>query len=400
MVTPLENDQYGQRFFDQLKAVFGRFRDSDLQRAFESAHPIQCSELINQKGEWRPVAFFNENRELGSWYRQSFEQVRHDVSAYLFKGTCRGKHAALQLTTKYPVVESLEAYQHGSISIDDVEINVNPPVRTSFDSESHAYVFDLPYLFFVRYQRLAKIYSLEPSQLTDQYATDVLDHWECKSVKDQAVTYQFLICRATLVSRDKRVSGLGSGFGASAYWILSDGREAGSTVKLTYNDADNVTHLIEGSRAADDSEGQDTAEWEPPDSTEKILDLVNDELRVLFSEAWKGKIGSAQFISGQHLTSLPSSYAVPGVDYCSWLPKAAAVSDLLINPQDNSFRYSLTPEEQNPPSSAVKLKVNTREGRELASLTCVFANESNLSNIMFGRWESILGEFLKVEVRH
>src|SRR5215471_9949961 len=60
MVTPLdENDQYGQRFFDQLKAVFGRFRDSDLQRAFESAHPIQCSEVINQKGEWRPVAFFN-----------------------------------------------------------------------------------------------------------------------------------------------------------------------------------------------------------------------------------------------------------------------------------------------------------------------------------------------------
>ena len=395
-----ENDQYGERFFDQLKAVFGRFRDSDLQRAFENAHSIQCSELINQKGEWRPVAFFNDNRELASWYRQSFEQVRHDVSAYLFKGTCRGQHAALQLTTKYPVVESLEAYQHGSISIDDVEINVNPQVRTSFDSGSHAYVFDLPYLFFVRYQGFAKIYSLEPSQHTDKYATEVLDHWECKSVKDQAVTYQFLICRATILSRDKRLRGLGSGFGASAYWILSDGREAGSTVKLTYNDANNVTHIVEDSRAAVGSEGRDAAEWEPPDSTEKILDIINDELRVQFSEAWKDKIGAAQFISGQHLTNLSSSYAVPGVDYCSWLPKATAVSDLLTNARDSSFRYSLTPGEQNPRSSAIQLKVNTRDGRELASLTCVFANESNLSNIMFGRWESILGEVLKVEVRH
>jgi hypothetical protein len=234
-VTPLdENHQYGQRFFAQLKAVFGRFLDSDLQRAFQTAHPIECSELINQKGEWRPVAFFNDKRELGSWYRQSFEQVRHDVSAYLFKGTCRGKQGALELTTKYPVVETVEAYQHGSISIDDLEINVNSPVRTSFDSESHAYVFDLPYLFFVRYQGLAKIYSLEPSQLTDKYATDVLDHWECKSVKDQGVTYQFLICRATIVSRDKRLRERGSGFGASAYWILSDGREAVSTVKLKF----------------------------------------------------------------------------------------------------------------------------------------------------------------------
>src|SRR4030095_11608245 len=62
------NDNAGDsetKFFDQLRSLFGRFRDGDLDRAFESAQPIQCSELISDNGEWRPVAFFNEDRRLG-----------------------------------------------------------------------------------------------------------------------------------------------------------------------------------------------------------------------------------------------------------------------------------------------------------------------------------------------
>jgi hypothetical protein len=68
----VDETQYGRKFFIQLRGVFGRFRESDLQRAFEKAQPIQCAELINEKGEWRTVAFFNEKRELGDWYRASF----------------------------------------------------------------------------------------------------------------------------------------------------------------------------------------------------------------------------------------------------------------------------------------------------------------------------------------
>src|SRR6478672_5610744 len=63
-LQPSDNGQYGRRFFVQLRGIFGRFRDADLQRVFETAQPIQCSELINDKGEWRTVAFFNEKREL------------------------------------------------------------------------------------------------------------------------------------------------------------------------------------------------------------------------------------------------------------------------------------------------------------------------------------------------
>src|SRR6476660_141657 len=99
-VRPAEEAPYSRRFFAQLRSVFGRFRDTDLQRAFDKAQPIQCSELVNDKGEWRTVAFINEKRELGDWYRSNFEEVRSDLSVYIFKGVCRGEHGPVQLTTK------------------------------------------------------------------------------------------------------------------------------------------------------------------------------------------------------------------------------------------------------------------------------------------------------------
>src|SRR6478735_7812598 len=75
-IPPPENGEFGSKFFTQLSSIFGRFRDGDLQRVFQLADPIQCSELLAGKGEWRPVAFFNENRKLGDWYRSSIEEVR------------------------------------------------------------------------------------------------------------------------------------------------------------------------------------------------------------------------------------------------------------------------------------------------------------------------------------
>src|ERR1051325_6544459 len=108
---------YSRRFFAQLRGVFGRFRDSDLQRAFERAQPIQCSELVNGKGEWRTVAFFNEKRELGDWYRSNFDEVKRDLSVFIFKGVCRGDHGPVQLTTKFPVGETVDAFNSGRIGL-------------------------------------------------------------------------------------------------------------------------------------------------------------------------------------------------------------------------------------------------------------------------------------------
>src|SRR5215470_16174549 len=136
---PDDSQQYGRRFFLQLRAVFGRFRDADLQRVFDTAQPIQCSELVNEPGEWRTVAFFNEKRELGDWYRSNFDEVKNDLSVFIFKGICRGEHGPVQLTTKFPVSESIEAYNQNRIRLEEVPVNVNAAVRMAFDSQSQAY---------------------------------------------------------------------------------------------------------------------------------------------------------------------------------------------------------------------------------------------------------------------
>src|SRR3989442_10509916 len=241
-------ERYDRKFFVQLRGVFGRFRDSDLQRVFGNAQPIQCSELINDEGEWRTVAFFNEKRELGDWYRRDFDEVKKDLAVYIFKGVCRGEHGPVQLTTKFPVTESIEAYNQDRIPLDEVAVNTNAPVRASFDSQTQAYSFDLPYLFLIGEQDRERIYSLDAPRLLDRYryATDVIDHWDCKSVAAENVTYQFLICRTTTLPRDPAVRAQShAAFGASAFFILSDGKEASSNVKLSFNDAGNGDQRVE-----------------------------------------------------------------------------------------------------------------------------------------------------------
>src|SRR4026209_470684 len=100
-LPPAQEAEYGSRFLDQLQKIFGRFRDTDLKRVFQSAQPILCSELVTDKGEWREVAFFNENRKLGDWYRTTLDEIRNDLAVYVFKGACGGRRAAAQLTTKF-----------------------------------------------------------------------------------------------------------------------------------------------------------------------------------------------------------------------------------------------------------------------------------------------------------
>src|SRR5438105_10421272 len=171
-------ERYDRRFFLQLRTVFGRVRDSDLQRVFETARPIQCSELVNEKGEWRTVAFFNEKRELGDWYRTNFDEVKSDLAVFAFKGVCRGDHAPVTVATRFPVRESVDAFNRGKIELDQIEVNENAPIRASFDSQTQAYLFDLPYLFLLNETNNESLYSLEPPQLIDrhQYAKNVIDH--------------------------------------------------------------------------------------------------------------------------------------------------------------------------------------------------------------------------------
>src|SRR5215470_7359088 len=123
-VPPPQEDDYGAKFFDQLRRIFGRFRDADLRRVFDAAGPIPCSELVTDKGEWREVAFFNENRKLGDWHRSSLDEVKNDLAVYIFKGVCRGQRGPVQVITKFPVDESIRAYQERRINFREIEVNI------------------------------------------------------------------------------------------------------------------------------------------------------------------------------------------------------------------------------------------------------------------------------------
>jgi hypothetical protein len=232
-----ESAQYGDRFFEQLGSIFGRFRDTDLQHVFQMARPIRCSDLVMEKGEWRAVGFFNENRKLGDWYRKSLDAVKHDLAVYVFKGSCDGARERLEVTTKFPVHESIDAYEAQKIRFDEIDVNVNAPVKVSYEAKTRAYTFDLPYLFRVPHPDGDVVYSLNPRHLSDRYATNVVNHWECKAVKAEDVTYQFLICRNAVIPVESRQE-KSKTFGAVAYTILSDGKEASSSVKLTFDKPD------------------------------------------------------------------------------------------------------------------------------------------------------------------
>src|SRR5262249_50430680 len=152
------------------------------------------------------------------------DEVRNDLAVYIFKGACGGQRSSVQVTTKFPVDESIKAYQAGRIPFRNIDANVNSPVTAAYDSQSQVYAFDLPYLFRVSDNSGDPIYTLNPRRLSDRYATDVMNRWECKSVSAEDVTYQFLICHTTLVPRNTaQGTGRSVPFGASAYSILSDG---------------------------------------------------------------------------------------------------------------------------------------------------------------------------------
>jgi len=403
-LTPPDEPRYGRRFFLQLRAIFGRFRDSDLQRAFETAQPIQCSELINDDGEWRTVAFFNERRELGDWYRSNFDEVKSDLAVFTFKGVCRGARGPVQLTTKFPVTESLDAYNDRKIEFNDIAVNVNAPVSASFDSQSQAYSFDLPYLFLVSQEGNSSIYSLEAPRLADRYAPEVSDHWDCKSVRSDTVTYHFMICRTTTVGRGRTPRGMNApppAFGASAFFILSDGREASSSVTLSFNDAEDTKRTVpDVSSPVIADEPEPPQKWQLPDSDERIAHFQREEFRIRFSDSWSGKVGSAQVLTGQRMVSLTASNTAADADYCVWFPGGSNLNDVLAADPDKRLQYSMSIRDQDRQSpTSITLDLRSPTGVQTGSLKCVFPRIASAAGITFSRWSAVVGDHLLFEIR-
>ncbi len=411
-IQPLDESAYGSKFFDQLRSIFGVFRNSDLQRAFQAAQPIQCSELVVGKGQWRTVAFFNEDRSLGEWCRNNIEEVKTDLSVYTFKGSCSGDQGAIQVTTEFPVGASIDAYNAGKIPLDQVDVTVNQPVSAIFDPRTQAYTFDLPYLFLINRRTNGNVYSLIAPHQEDSYARDVASRWECKVVRSNDVTYRFLICRTATVPRDPamRNKNRDPSFGSTAYFILSDGMEAQTSVNVSFGD---------GSRAADNTKAatppvaspkrpylsrentiKPVRSWQLPDVRSKIAELGKSELRLRFnSQTWAGKIASTEFLSDQKMSSSLPAKLQESADYCTWHPVATdLVGRLLSNDPDADISYSVETFDKNSLAAAsIVFYMKTRAGNRLGTLQCFFPRAESSASIDIDRWISVVGGHVTLE---
>jgi hypothetical protein len=402
-IPPPQDADFGARFFDQLQRIFGRFRDADLKRVFQSARPIRCADLITDKGEWREVAFFNEDRKLGDWYRTSLEEVKNDLAVYIFKGACGGQRSSVQVTTKFPVEESIKAYEDGRIPFKNIGVNVNAAVTANFDSQSQAYTFDLPYLFRRSDNNGHSVYSLFPNRATDSYATDVTNRWRCKAVAAEDVTYQFLICQADLVPRGPSagVRNESDSFGSAAYSILSDGKEASASVKLSFGDsAESKDQPVKSERVERPPEQPPAPgrTWRQAASSAKLSDLGQGEFRLRFNAAvWKGKIGQSQWIADGMVAS-PAGPSPRNKDYCAWSPRSAGeAARLLDGSKEDSSIYSIGFRKEVQSTSAA-VEIQAESGAAVGVLQCFFAKSQSPSDITVSMWLSVVGQTVEFEV--
>src|SRR5262249_30829456 len=148
----------------------------------------------------------------------------------------------------------------------------------------------------------------------------------------------FLICKTTTLPRIPSLRGRPqqqATFGASAYFILSDGEEASSNVKLTFSDTNDREHEVEDASAATPPVAEANTSWEAPDSDEKILDVLRDEFRIRFAPNWATRIATAQVLYGRQMSSLDSAKPAEGADYCVWLAGSAGSTTRLVGNTDD-----------------------------------------------------------------
>jgi hypothetical protein len=218
----------------------------------------------------------------------------------------------------------------------------------------------------------------------------VIDHWDCKSVTAENVTYQFLLCRTSTLPRNPAErSRARAAFGGSAYFILSDGKEASSSVRLTFDE--HTVEDVSTPPSIDDS--RVPTAWESPDADEKILDVVRDEFRIRFTpDTWKARIGSLQILTGKNIGNLDTMKPAVGADYCMWVPGGSAPSD--------GVGYSVVPHDQDGQTpTSITFKMTTPAGANAGSLQCIFPRVPSASNVAFSRWASIVGPHLTFEIK-
>ena len=133
----------------------------------------------------------------------------------------------------------------------------------------------------------------------------------------------------------------------------------------------------------------------------KLGEIGQNEFRIRFnSQTWANKIGSGQVLSDQKMSTLDAARLPTGVDYCAWRPVSAAqATRALSNEPDAEVTPTLITTDGNRSSPAsVTIDLKTYTGSRIGTLQCFFVRTELADSITVGRWVSIVGGHVNLEI--
>jgi hypothetical protein len=389
-----QNIDFGSKFFDDLRKLFGQLQQSELDLAFRQANSIRCRELISNTGEWKQVGFLNDDRKLGDWHYDSIDEVKKDPTKYVFSGSCVGEQGPVKVVTSFPVQRPDQASGR--------TVRENNPVSMVFDSAADTYVFLLPYLYLERQEAEGSLYTERPPLFSSIPERNVSEEFRCKALTGPELTYRFLICRTRVVNRDRplrandRTVPSKQPLGNAAYQILSDGKEASSSVKLTFGDDVEPKGRVVPEQSAEpvpDVLPRPNQSWVSASPRAKLVDVSQDEFRLIFSAEARARIASPQLLTGQTMPTFVPESAVRGREYCLWQPASTAPFDS----DDALFSLGFSKNAQSLVSAVFTVQALT--GSPIATLQCYFPQSQTPDEITVERWTSIVGRHITLENR-
>lgn len=390
-----QND-FGSKFFEDLRKLFGELQRTDLDRALQRAKPIRCTDLVAARGEWKQVAFFNDDRTLGDWHHSTIDDVRRDLSTFVFSGVCRGQTGPVRISTSFPIEDSIDKAAESKVPLSKIEVRNNNPVSVFFDGRTESYTFQLPYLYLHSKGPSGNLYSLMPPRAASRPETDVAEEFRCKALSDAELTYRFLLCRTSVVdtdARSPREKPSTPTLGSMAYYILSDGREASASVKLTFEDGSTATSAPTTGRVT--ATPPDSG-WQSAAASLRLADVNANEFRLRFNtRAWADRIEKPQMLADQKISDFAAaSKPSNSLEHCVWQP-GRQPSRIATD----SFIYSLSFQKDRQSLTSAIFEIESIDGLQVGSLQCYFPKNPTPADITVGQWLAIVGGHIGLEVR-
>ena len=212
------------------------------------------------------------------------------------------------------------------------------------------------------------------------------------------------MCRTRLIDHDipeaRRTTNQSAG--NSAYYILSDGKEAHSTVKLVFGDVDGDAPNDATKETVPPDAASSSVGWRAAVPTTKLQDVGDEEFRLAFdSDSWKDRIDKNQLLEKEGISPVAESETPDrNKQSCFWRPtRLDEIRDVLNDDAANSVIYVLrfTRNSRSPLTAIFEVENEARQS--MATLQCYFPTSTAPTDITVADWLSIVGPHVKILLR-